>query len=201
MKPPSSPKLPGFTHWLEQSFLKPVKSRVRQFIYRLRYPGKINIGPRTKISHRAILRLNGGNIEIGRSGRISDYVMILSHGGHIQIGDNCSINPFCVINGPGGLKLGNDVRIASHTVIIPANHAFDDLDRPIWRQTETRLGIEIGDDVWIAAGCKILDGVKIGRGCVVGAGAVVTRSLPEYSIAVGVPARIIGNRKDRLMAT
>ena len=72
-----------------------------------------------------------------------------------------------------------------------------DLRKPIGQQPETRQGIEIGDDVWIATGCRILDGVKIGRGCVVGAGAVVTQSLPDYSIAVGVPARIVGNRLQR----
>jgi len=49
--------------------------------------------------------------------------------------------------------------------------------------------------VWVGTGCRILDGVKIGRGCVIGAGAVVTKNLPSYSIAVGVPARIVGTRK------
>jgi acetyltransferase-like isoleucine patch superfamily enzyme len=179
--------------------LKAIKNALRQLGYRVRFGGRdIAIGPRTRISGRATLRLHGGGrIKVGRDCRISDYAMIMSYGGSVEIGDDCSVNPFCLLYGHGGLKIGNGVRIASHTILIPANHTFDDPDVPISRQPETRLGIEVGDDVWLATGCKILDGVKIGRGCVVGAGAVVTKSLPEYSIAVGVPARIVGNRKIR----
>jgi acetyltransferase-like isoleucine patch superfamily enzyme len=121
--------------------------------------------------------------------------MIMSYGGDIEIGNDCSINPFRVLYGHGGLKVGNSVRIASHTVIVPGNHTFENLNIPIRCQPETRLGIIIEDDVWIGAGCKILDGVRIGRGCVIGAGSVVTSNLEEYSIAVGVPARVIRNRK------
>ena len=171
---------------------------MRDLVYRVRYFGrKISIGPRTKISRRSTLRIiGGGSIKIGRSGRIMDYSLLMSYGGDIEIGDDCSINPFCVLYGHGGLRIGDGVRIAAHTVIIPANHSFADVNIPIWRQPETRSGIIIEDDVWVGAGCKILDGVRIGRGCVIGAGAVVTSNLPDFSIAVGIPARVVGNRKD-----
>ncbi|HEY5040832.1 MAG TPA: acyltransferase [Verrucomicrobiae bacterium] len=174
------------------------KHIVRGLAYRVRYFGrKISIGPRTKISRRSSLKIcGGGSITIGRYGRIMDYSLLMSYGGDIEIGDDCSINPFCVLYGHGGLKIGDGVRIAAHTVIIPANHSFADVNIPIWRQAETRSGIIIADDVWIGAGCKILDGVQIGRGCVIGAGAVVTSSLPDFSIAVGIPARVVGNRKN-----
>ncbi len=57
------------------------------------------------------------------------------------------------------------------------------------------LPIKIGSDVWLGAGVKILGGVTIGDGCIVGAGAVVTGDLPPYSIAVGMPARVVGTRE------
>ncbi len=133
-------------------------------------------------------------MKIGPYTRIHEQALLLSYGGDIELGENCSVNPFCVLYGLGGLKIGNGVRIATHTVIVPANHGFDDPDTFIFRQAETRKGIVIEDDVWIGSGCRILDGVCIGRGSVIGAGAVVTRSIPAYSIAAGVPARVIGQR-------
>jgi acetyltransferase-like isoleucine patch superfamily enzyme len=65
---------------------------------------------------------------------------------------------------------------------------------PIAQQGITRQGIVIGEDVWIGCGARILDGVQIGNGAVIGAGAVVTRSVPDYCIAVGVPAKVVGRR-------
>ncbi|MCC7146537.1 MAG: acyltransferase [Phycisphaeraceae bacterium] len=178
--------------------IKALKITARAIGYRLRYAGRrIEIAPGARIAWRGTLRTyGGGSIKIGQNCRIMDYAMIMTYGGHVEIGAYSTVNPFCLLYGHGGLKIGRGVRIAGHTVMIPANHAFDDLEKPIWQQQETRQGIEIGDDVWIGAGCRILDGVNIGPGCVIGAGTVVTKSLPAYAIAVGVPARIIGNRKD-----
>ena len=75
--------------------------------------------------------------------------------------------------------------------------------RHCWHVKHARLenqigsteGIIIGDDVWIGIGARILDGVTVGSGCVIGAGAVVIRDIPDYAIAAGVPAKVIGNRK------
>jgi acetyltransferase-like isoleucine patch superfamily enzyme len=50
--------------------------------------------------------------------------------------------------------------------------------------------VVIEDDVWLGAGAIVLDGVRIGKGCIVGAGAVVTKDLPDYAIAIGVPAKV-----------
>jgi acetyltransferase-like isoleucine patch superfamily enzyme len=177
---------------------KALKHSLRSLAYRFCFLGrKISIGRGTKISRRGALQLyGGGSIKLGRNCRIMDYALLMSYGGDIEIGDDCSINPFCVLYGHGGLKIGNGVRMAAHTVVIPANHSFADVNTPIWRQPETRSGIVIEDDVWIGAGCRILDGVRIGRGCVIGAGAVVTSSLPEFSIAVGMPARVVRDRRD-----
>ncbi len=91
--------------------------------------------------------------------------------------------------------MGNGVRIASHVSIVGFNHGFDDLDTPIYRQPLTSKGIEIEDDVWIGANAAILDGVCIGKGSIIAAGAVVTQDIPAYSIAGGVPARVLKSRK------
>jgi len=136
----------------------------------------------------------GGSISIGKFSVVHDYAMILSYGGKIQIGDFCTVNPFCILYGHGGLRIGNGVRIAASTIIIPANHRFDDIDKFIFQQDETRQGIVIEDDVWIGAGTKILDGVRIGQGSVIGAGSVVTKNIENFTVVAGNPARIIRRR-------
>lgn len=168
----------------------------RGLYWRIRLLGRpVSIDWLTKLSSRSSLETTGGGrISIGAHTRIHANAMLITYGGDIELGRNCSINPFCVLYGLGGLRIGNDVRIAAHTVIVPANHTFADLDVPICNQPETKEGVVIEDDVWIGAGCRILDGVRIGRGSVIGAGAVVTRSIPAMSVAVGVPARVIRSR-------
>jgi acetyltransferase-like isoleucine patch superfamily enzyme len=151
---------------------------------------EISIEEGTNIYFGAILdTLYGGSIHIGKDCEIHKGSIILTYGGNIKFGNNCSINPYCVIYGHGGLIIGNGVRIATHTVIIPANHNFNRIDKFIYEQEETRLGIVIEDDVWIGAGVKILDGVKVAQGCVIAAGAVVTKSTQPYGIYAGVPAK------------
>jgi acetyltransferase-like isoleucine patch superfamily enzyme len=147
------------------------------------------------ISILSKLRLvNGGSIEIGKYSHIHDYAMILTYGGKVKIGKYFSLNPFSIIYGHGGVRIGDNVRIAAHTVMAAANHIFKDKNIPIRDQGLITQGIIINDDVWVGANCTILDGVEIGKGCVIGAGAVVNKSLPPFSIAVGNPARVISQR-------
>ena len=84
--------------------------------------------------------------------------------------------------------------IGAHTIIVPANHGITRLDVPMGAQPLTKKGIAIAEDVWIGAGCKVLDGVHIGSGAVIGAGSVVTKDIGAYVIAVGVPAKVAGSR-------
>lgn len=114
--------------------------------------------------------------------------------GEISIGDNCSINPYSILYGHGGLKIGNWVRIAAHTVIIPSNHNFSDIDRPIGSQGGTQRGVIIEDDVWIGANVTILDGSHISTGCVIAAGAVVRGTTVPFGVYGGVPAKLLKMR-------
>ena len=136
----------------------------------------------------------GGRILVGKQSALDAGVILRANGNTISIGDNSSINPYCMIHGGGGVKIGNGVRVASHTVIIAASHIFDDPTKFIHLQGESEKGIVIEDDVWIGAGARILDGIVVAKGTVVGAGAVVTKSTEAYSIVAGVPARKIRMR-------
>lgn len=117
------------------------------------------------------------------------------HGGDIHIGERTVLGPYTCISG-NPITIGRDCLIASNVGMYANNHTFSDLSKPISQQGHTYKGISIGDDCWLGTGVKVLDGVTIGHGCVIGAGSVVTKSLPDYSIAVGVPAKVIGNRKN-----
>lgn len=134
-------------------------------------------------------------ITIGKNCYIYSHCLIKTYSGYIKIGDNCSLNDFSVLYGHGGLEIGNNVRIATQTVVVPMNHKYDNPDIPITMQGITAKGIRIEDDVWIGAGVIILDDVVIGKGSVIGAGSVVTHNIPQYSIAVGVPAKVIKKRR------
>lgn len=114
--------------------------------------------------------------------------------GRIKICRGTFVSPYTCMAGPGSIHIGEYCMIASHCGIYANNHIFTDRSRPMALQGVTAEGIVIEDDCWLGTGVKVLDGVRIGRGCVIGAGAVVTKDIPPYSIAVGVPAKIIGTR-------
>ena len=158
---------------------------------------RMQIGPHSSISAHAHLKAGevSARIRIGARCQISAYAMLMTYGGSIEIGDDCSVNPFCVLYGHGGLKIGSCVRIAAGTVIIPANHNFEDVNRPILEQGVSARGIVIEDDVWIGANVTVLDGVRICRGAVVAAGAVVTQDVEAFTIVGGVPAKLIKRRQ------
>jgi len=136
----------------------------------------------------------GGRIIVSDGVTISDGVIVATYGGSIEIEANVYIGPYCVLYGHGGLVIGRNTMIGAHTVIVPANHGFARIDVPMTLQPLTREGIIIGEDVWIGAGCKVLDGVRIGPGTVIGAGSVVTKDIDAYSIALGVPAAVVSRR-------
>ena len=156
----------------------------------------IRLGKNVYISNDAKIETRyGGSIRIGDNIIIFDGVLILSDGGDVEIGNGCQINPYSIIYGTGsGTKIGSDVLIAGHCMIIPANHTFSNKSATIKNQTIRSKGIIIEDDVWIAHGCTITDGVTIGKGAVISAGAVVNKSVPPYSVYGGVPSKYIKDR-------
>lgn len=162
----------------------------------IRFLGRpVKVDPSSWVSGRSVVRVcGGGSISIGKNCEIHPYAMLLTYGGHIHIGDNCSVNPFTIVYGHGGVRIGNGVRIAAHTVIIPANHNAPTEGTPLYLAGTSAKGIDIGDDVWVGTGSRILDGIRIGRSAIVGAGSVVTKSVPENATVAGVPASLIRQR-------
>jgi maltose O-acetyltransferase len=106
----------------------------------------------------------------------------------VRIGKNVNIVEFVHMWGGGGIEIGDNVIVASHTVITSETH---NKYARLFRESTQCSPVSIGDNCWIGAGAIILPGVHIGQGCVIGAQAVVTRDIPPHSIVVGVPAHVI----------
>ena len=118
--------------------------------------------------------------------------------GYFEIGDHSFIGAYAVIGSGGGISIGSHVLIGQCVNIHAESHRFTDSTRLIQEQGVSYRGVVIEDDIWIGSKATILDGVTIGRGAIIGAGAVVTKSVPSQAIAVGVPARVIGYRSKAL---
>jgi acetyltransferase-like isoleucine patch superfamily enzyme len=138
---------------------------------------------------------NRGQIIIQRSATLKKGVVVNCYGGKVNIGHNSFLGEYVIIYGHGGVEIGSNTLIAMHTCILSSNHTIPSRSELIRYTPDVLLPVKIGSDVWIGAGCKILGGITIGDGCVVGAGSVVTKDLPDYSISVGNPAKIIKMRK------
>jgi serine acetyltransferase len=111
---------------------------------------------------------------------------------HLSIGDGTYIGRFGTLACVGRMTIGKNVLISDRAYIGDAIHGFSRTDIPIAQQYMTSTGpVEIGDGTWVGIGASILPNVKIGKNCVIGAGAVVTRDVPDFCVAVGVPAQVV----------
>ncbi len=127
---------------------------------------------------------------------LGDRVYIGGHAyvtGDLEAGADSTINPFAVVR--GRITLGAAVRIGAYSSLLAFNHGFAP-DQPVFTQPHTSKGIVVGDDVWIGSNVTILDGVGIGAHAIIGAGAVVTKDVPQWGVAVGNPAYVVRDRRD-----
>lgn len=106
----------------------------------------------------------------------------------VRIGEGSLIGENCVISEE--TEIGRRVLIGPDVLVYTQNHAFD-LESRTYRGMSDRVPVCIEDDVWVGARAIILPGVRIGRGSTVGAGSVVTKSVPPFSVAAGNPARVV----------
>ena len=143
--------------------------------------------------------VRGTRYVIGARSVIDSFVKFKPAGGSgdIVIGESCVFNSGCVLYSGNGITVGNAVSVAANCVFAPTNHQFDDPDTYIQAQgfRPSKGGIVIEDDVWLGAGCVILDGAHIGKGSVIGAMTLVRGVVPPYSIAAGNPMQIVGSRR------
>jgi acetyltransferase-like isoleucine patch superfamily enzyme len=115
-------------------------------------------------------------------------------GAGIMMGPNSSVDAYSYIGAGGPIRIGENVIMGQHVSFHAENHNYSQLDIPIKHQGTRREGIVIEDDCWIGANTTFLDGAHVGSGCVIAAGAVVHGEIPPFSVAAGVPARVLKSR-------
>ena len=173
--------LPGFTgRFLRKQYYRLLLQKAGR---------QISIGKGVEIA-------SPGNISLGNEIYIVDGAILRACDGRLVIGDRFAVNGNAriVADCGGEIIIGNEVMIGPNVVIRASNHGHDRHDISIWEQGQTGGRIVIGDGVWIAANAVILPGVTIGSHSIIAAGAVVTKDVAAYSIAAGVPAKLIAKR-------
>ncbi|MET1056987.1 MAG: acyltransferase [Pedobacter sp.] len=129
------------------------------------------------------------NFKLGTKSLIEDFATINNGVGDVYIGNQSVIGIGCTVIGP--VNIGNNVIMAQNIVISGLNHGYELIDIPPSEQKTVTSLITVMDDVWVGANCVITAGVTIGKHAVIGAGSVVTKNVPPYSVSVGNPARVV----------
>jgi acetyltransferase-like isoleucine patch superfamily enzyme len=162
------------------------------------YHDNVHFGEHIFIGDRVVIykSKNGGAVHIGRGSKIHrDTIIETGVGGKLIIGNDTHIQPRCQFSAYlGSIIIGSGVQIAPNCAFYPYSHGFAPDIRIKEQPLQTKGGIMIEDDAWVGFGVILLDGARIGKGAVVGAGSVVSQFVPDYTIAAGVPARIMKKR-------
>ncbi len=167
----------------------------------LRHPHKISLGDHTVVDDYVVLDAKGEEdqgISVGKNVLIGRNTILSCKGGSIHIEDYANISANCTLLSESEIHVGKHSFLAGRCFLVAGgNHSFDRTDIPIMFQPSlVKGGIIIGEDCWLGASVVVLDGVRLGRGTVLGAGAVVTKSFPDFSVLAGVPARKLRDRRD-----
>ena len=166
----------------------------------VRHPHKIRIGNDVVIDDNCLLDAKGDTnrgITIGSGVFVGRNTILSCKNGDIEIQDGANIGFNCEVFSASDVRIGRNTLLAAYCYVIGGDHDFSDASRPVLEQPRTSRGVRIGAGAWLGAGAKVLDGVTIGDRAVVGAAALVRESVPDGAIAVGVPARVVGQRGEQ----
>lgn len=169
----------------------------------IRNPQHVSVGDRfVAEDYCEIQGLAHEGVTIGNHVTVGRFAMIRPSGYYgreigvgFKIGDHSNIGAYCYIGCSGGIEIGRNVMMSPRVSLYAENHNFPRTDIPMKVQGVTRQRIVVEDDCWLASHCAILAGVIVHTGAILAAGAVVTEDVPPYAIVGGIPAKIIGWRK------
>lgn len=146
----------------------------------------VNIGKNVNIS---------GNVKIGEKSNIADYARLNTMpNGKIEIGKDAHINIYNIIGSSHSVKIGDHALFAAGVKITDATHGIEDIEDIIKQAPIDSEELVIGDNCWLGFDVNVIMGGAIGKNCVIGSKSLVNKKIPANSIAVGIPAKVIGER-------
>jgi acetyltransferase-like isoleucine patch superfamily enzyme len=120
----------------------------------------------------------------------------LTHTYGIRMGRSVALNTGVILDGRGGITIGDNVLIGPYVAISSSTHQYAQVDLPMNALDHVMQPVVLENDIWVGAHAFIRGGIRIGTGVVIAAGAVVVRDVPEYKIVGGVPAQVMGDRRE-----
>ncbi len=186
---------PRIKQWLHRMLMHPVRTRPRwyvrlfQFLYVHKGHGAV--------IYRSVRKdlVPFRKCQIGARTVVESYSLINNAVGDLIIGSNSRIGVGNTVIGP--VWIGDYVQIGQHVLISGLNHKYENIDITIAEQGIEVSPVKINNNVWIGANAVILAGITIGEHCVVGAGSVVTKDIPPFSVVVGNPAKVVKKWDDQ----
>jgi acetyltransferase-like isoleucine patch superfamily enzyme len=164
----------------------------------LRHPHKMKIGDNVVIDDHCVLDAKGcqgTGFMIGNNVILSRGCILSAKDGNLSVGDNTNFGANCLVYAVKEAKIGRDTLLAAQCYVGGSMYHFERTDIPPIQQGSYANGVSIGDGCWLGAGVKVIDGVTVGDGVVLGAGAVVNKDIEPFTVAVGVPAKVIKKRR------
>jgi len=165
----------------------------------IRHPHRISLGHRVVLNDGVLLDAKGtmgDGILIGDDVFIGWYSVVTTTDGTLELGPGCNIGAWCRIGTYGHTRIGAKALLAAYVYIVGADHEATRTDIPIVDQPSvSRGGVEIGEGTWIGTKATVLDGTRVGAHAIIGAHALVTEPIPDYAVAVGIPAKVIKLRR------
>jgi acetyltransferase-like isoleucine patch superfamily enzyme len=144
-----------------------------------------------------VLVFHPENVEIGDGVYVGHGAILKGyHRNRLVIGDGSWIGQMCILHSAGGIEIGRNVGVGPAVKILTSRHAEAGRDVPILHSPIETAPVVVRDDADLGIGAILLPGVTVGRGAQVGAGAVVTKDVPDYAVVAGNPARVLRSRGD-----
>lgn len=197
------PGLPGL--WLRRQAYRTILARqgrgavIGRHVV-LRQPARIELGDAVVLDDGVVLDVKGlgeRGIALGNGTILGRNTIVSAKSAWIRLGEAANVGSTCRIATTAGLEIGRGVLVAAYAYLGGGNHGWRDTTVPvIGQEMEPSEGLRIGDFAWIGAGAIVLDGAHVGEHAIVGAGAVVTKPVPPYAVAAGVPAKVVMDRRE-----